>query len=203
MHLLKMSVARMLASLRESRPPASLSPAAVAFGILLVALGWILEEQSIGIGGAIRVLGGIVSLAGLAAVVFGDSRRRAAASGMSKDILARYMSRTAHWGWPDRVGLAGVAVGVALIIPAVVLQIIFRNGAVLAGPSLILFWVGVFLLIYGRFRGGDDTRTRGRSSSPSSEGGLVIRRQYGRDEDQTRNRSSSPSRREENDRGLR
>ena len=172
----KMNVARMLASLRESRSADRLGPAAVAFGILLVALGWILEEESVGIGAAIRTLGGIVLLAGLATVVFGDSRRRAVAIGMSKRILAGYMLRTAHWGWPDRVGLASVTIGVALIVPAVVLQIIFRNGAVVAGPAVILFWVGILLLIYGRFHGRGDMLTRDRSSSPSRRGGHDKRR---------------------------
>ena len=171
MHQLKMSVARILASLRESRSPASLAPAAVALGIVLVALGWVLEDWSVGIGAAIRVLGGIVFLAGLTTVVFGDSRRRAVAIGMSKRIVARYMSRTAHWGWPDRVGLAGVAIGVALIVPALVLQIIFRNGAAVAGPAVILFWVGIFLLIYGRFHGRGEMPTGDRSSSPSGNEG--------------------------------
>ena len=163
----KVNVDRLLASLRESRSADSLGAAGVAFGIVLVALGWILEEESISIGGAIRTLGGIVFLAGLATVVLGDSRRRAAAIGVSRRILARYMSRTAHWGWPDRVGLAGVAIGVALIVPALVLQIVFRNGALVAGPAVILFWVGIILLIYGRFRGRGEMRTQDLSSSPS------------------------------------
>ena len=89
-----MSVARTLASLRESGSRASLAPAVAAFGIVLVALGWILEKESVGIGAAIRMLGGILFLAGLATVVFGDSRRRTVALDISKRTLARYMSRT-------------------------------------------------------------------------------------------------------------
>ena len=167
MHPLRMSLARMLASLRESRSADGLGAAGVALGIILVALGWILEEASIGIGSAIRTLGGISFLAGLATVVFGDSRRRAVAIGMSKRVVARYMSRTAYWGWPDRVGLAGVIVGLALSVPAVVLQIIFRNGGAVAGPAVILFWVGIALLIYGRFHGRGEKQTRGQRSSDS------------------------------------
>ena len=30
---------------------------------------------------------------------------------LARRIVERYMSRTAGWGWPDRVRLAGVAVG--------------------------------------------------------------------------------------------
>ena len=95
MHPLRMSVARMRASLRESRSPASLAPAAVAFGIVLVAVGWILEEQSVGVGAVVRTIGGILFFCGLGIVVFGDARRRAAAIGASERIYARYMSRTA------------------------------------------------------------------------------------------------------------
>ena len=90
--------------------------------------------------------------------------------------LPGYMLRTAHWGWPDRVGLASVTIGVALIVPAVVLQIIFRNGAVVAGPAVILFWVGILLLIYGRLHGRGDMLTRDWSSSPSRRGGHDKRR---------------------------
>ena len=161
----------MLASLRESGSADSLGAAGVALGIVLVALGWVLEEASIGVGATIRTLGGICFLAGLAAVVVGNARRRAVAIGMSKRIVARYMSRTAHWGWPDRVGLAGVIIGLALSVPAVVLQIIFRNGAAVAGPAVLIFWVGVALLIYGRFYGRDETQTRGQSSSDSDARG--------------------------------
>ncbi len=176
MHPLKTSMAKMLASLRESRWADRFGPVAVAIGIVLVAVGWIMEEESIGIGGVTRTLGGIVFLAGLATVIFGDARRRAAAIGMSKRVVARYMSRTGSWGWPDRVGLAGVIIGVALIVPALVLQIIFRNGAIVALPAVLLFWGGIFLLIYGRFHGRGETRTRDRSSSPSRREGRDRRR---------------------------
>ena len=164
---LKTSMARMLASIRESGWAGGVGPGGVVLGILLVALGWILEEQSVGVGGAIRTLGGVLLLCGLAVVVFGDTRRRAAALGAAERIYARYMARTAHWAWPDRVGLAGVIVGAALVVPALAMQIIFRNGAVVALPAVIIFWCGVFLLIYGRFYGRGGKRERGMSSWPS------------------------------------
>ncbi len=200
MHPLKMSVARILASLQE-RSIGSLGAVGVVVGILLVALGWILEEESVGIGAAIRTLGGIVFLAGLATVVFGDSSRRAAAIGMPKRILDKYVSRTAHWGWPDRWGLASVAVGVALIGPAVVLQIIFRNGAVVAWPAVILSQVGTFLLIYGRFHGRSENRPRNRSSSPSHGGGQV-RGLHAPGQMRTQDTPSSPPRKGRRDKKL-
>ena len=166
MHSLKMSAAKMLTSFRERGSADRFGAGGVAVGILLVAIGWILEGEFVGIGTAIRTLGGILFLVGLGTVVLGNARHRAAAIGISKRICAGYMSRTAHWGWPDRVGLAGVAIGTALVVPAVVLQIIFRNGAVIAGPAVLLFWVGIILLIYGRFRG----RGKTRPSVPSRGG---------------------------------
>ena len=167
MHPLKTNAANMLASLRESRRSGSLGPAGVVLGILLVALGWILEEQSIGAGAVVRTLGGILLLCGLAIVVLGDSRRRAAAIGTANRIYAGYMARTAHWGWPDRWGLAGVTIGLVLIVPALVLQIIFRSGVVVAAPAVLIFWVGVFLLIYGRFHRRGRMRDRGLPTSLS------------------------------------
>ncbi len=170
MYPLKTSVARMFASLREWRSAGSLGPAGVVLGILLVALGWILEEQSIGVGAVVRTLGGILLLCGLAIVVFGDPRRRAAAIGAAERTYARYMNRTAHWSWPDRWGLAGVVVGFALVVPALILQIIFRNGVVIAAPAVLLFWTGVFLLVYGRFHRRRRMRDQGLPTSPSRRG---------------------------------
>ena len=167
MRPLKTNAANMLASLRESRRAGSLGPAGVVLGILLVALGWILEEQSIGAGAVVRTLGGILFLCGLAIVVFGDAHRRAAAIGATERIYARYMARTAHWGWPDRWGLAGAVIGFALVVPAIVLQIIFRNGVVVAAPAVLIFWIGVFLLIYGRFHRRGRMRDRSLPSSSS------------------------------------
>ena len=170
MDLRRMDVSKVLTSLRERSVADAVGPAGVAIGIVLVALGWILEEESIGIGSTIRALGGIVLFAGLATVVFGDPHRRAVVTGKSKRIVERYMARTANWGWPDRVGLAGVAIGAALVVPAVVLQVVFRNGAIVALPAVILFWIGVLLLIYGRLHGRGEMRTPDRSSSPSRRG---------------------------------
>ena len=167
----KMGMAKLVASLRESSWADKLGPAGVVFGVVLVATGWILKEEAVGMGSVIRALGGIVILSGLVLVVFGDSRRRAVAIDTSKRIGARYIFRTAYWGWPDRVGLAGVAIGVALIVPALVLQIIFRNSLIVAVPAVILLWGGVFLLIYGRFYGRGEMQSRDLHSSRSrSEG---------------------------------
>lgn len=90
--------------IHQERLADTVGPAGVATGIILVALGWILEERSVGIGAAIRTLGGVFFLAGLATVVFGDSRRRAVGTGMSKRIVLRHLSRTVHWGLAGQSG---------------------------------------------------------------------------------------------------
>ena len=160
----------MLASLRELSPSDTLGSAAAAIGIILVAFGIFLQESSgVGFGATIRTLGGVLLLGGLGAVLFVESRRRAAVIGAARRIVARYMSRTAGWGWPDRLGLAGVSVGLVLLAPALVLQIIFGSvsGAIVIAPGIVVFWVGVALLVYGRFH-----RRDARSySSPSRRGG--------------------------------
>ena len=156
----------MFASLREAGLVERTGPAAVAIGTVLVALGLVLEESSAGLGSAVRTLGGILFLCGLAAVLFGNPHRRAATTGIAKRIGARYLARTANWRWPDRVGLAAVAIGLALIIPSLVLQISFGNGAVVALPAVILFWSGVGLLIYGRFLGRAAMRSREAPTPP-------------------------------------
>ena len=148
-----------------------IGPAAVATGIVLVALGLILEESSLGLGSAVRTLGGILFLCGLAALLFGSPRRREVTIGIAKRLRARYMARTADWRWPDRGGLAGVAIGFALIVPALVLQISFGNSLVIAPPAVILFWSGVALLIYGRFRGRAAARTSELPPSSSRRAG--------------------------------
>ena len=165
----------MFASLREAGLAERIGPAAVAVGIVLVALGLILEDASVEVGSAVRTLGGILFLCGLAAVLFGNPRRRAATIVAARRVGAGYAARTARWRWPDRVGLAAVAIGLVLIVPALVLQISFGNGAVVALPAVILFWSGVGLLIYGRFCGRGATRSRETqrrlSSRRSSRGG--------------------------------
>ena len=49
---------KILASLRGSRSADSVGAAGVTFGIVLVALVWILEEGAVGIDAATRTVGG-------------------------------------------------------------------------------------------------------------------------------------------------
>ncbi len=168
MSLLEDGRAKLLKALQESRPTDTLGSAAAAIGIILVASGIFLQESGVAFGAVIRTMGGVLLLGGLGAVLFGEPRRRAAVIGAARRILERYMAATVTWRWPDRMGLAGVAVGLVLLAPALVLQIIFGSvfGAIIITPGIVVFWVGVALLVYGRFH-----RRDARShSSPSGRG---------------------------------
>ena len=142
---------RLPAPVRNLKLNDRLALAGVVIGILVVALGLALEPHFSGVGLGLRALGGVIFLFGVSAFVLGDARRRAAAQNKVRQIFDSYMSRTADWGWPDRWGLAAVAIGLILAVPMVALQIMFDTtfGVVLVG--VILFWAGVGLLIYGRF----------------------------------------------------
>ena len=128
-----------------------LALAGTLIGIVVIALGLTLESYFGGLGTGIRALGGVIFLIGIFTFVLGDPRRRAAAENKLRDIFTRYKARTAHWSWPDRWGVAAVAIGLMLVVPMVALQIMFDTtfGVVVIGVTL--FWVGIGLLIYGRF----------------------------------------------------
>ncbi len=170
MSLLEDGRARLRKALRELSPSDTLGSAGAATGIILVAFGILLQESGVGFGATIRTLGGVLLLGGLGAVLFGESRRRAAVIGAARRIVERYMAATAAWRWPDRMGLAGMLIGLILLAPALVLQIIFWTaiGVIVIAPGIVLFWVGVALLVYGRFYRRDVTRKPPRSSSVSA-----------------------------------
>ena len=146
-----------------------LGSVAAATGVILVAFGIVLQEYSgAGFGGTIRTLGGVLFLGGLGTVLFEEPQRRAVVLGAARRVVERYMAATVTWRWTDRIGLAGVAVGMVLLAPALVLQIIFGSvfGAIVMTPGIVLFWVGVALLVYGRFH----RRDARSNSSPSRSG---------------------------------
>ena len=164
--------AKLLAALRKSRPTDTLGLGAAAVGIILVVFGIVLQEnQGVGFGATIRALGGVLLLGGLAAVLFGESRRRNAVIGAARRIAGRYMAATADWRWPDRVGMAGVVIGLVLLAPALVFQILFGTafGVMVIAPGITLFWCGIAFLVYGRFYGRGAARKS--PQSPSRRGG--------------------------------
>ena len=124
--------------------------AGIVVGIVFFVLGSVLEGIY---GPAIRSLGGVILLAGLGILLFGEPRRRAAVIASARRVVDDYKNRTAHWRWPDRMGLAGVAIGLLLLVPAVFMGILFGaiGGTLVMWPALVFFWGGAVLLIYGRF----------------------------------------------------
>ncbi len=143
---------KLLAALREQSPSDILGLVAAAIGIILVVSGIALQNDvGVGFGATIRSIGGMLLLGGLGAVLFVASRRRAAVIGAARNIVERYMAATVTWYWPNRMGLAGVAIGLILLAPALVLQLIFGSvfGAIVMVPGIVLFWVGVALLACG------------------------------------------------------
>ena len=173
---------RIPASARGFKLNDRLTLAGMMIGIVLIALGLVLESYFGGLGTGLRALGGVIFLCGISAYVLGDARRRAAAQNKVRHLVATYMARTADLGWPDRWGLASVAIGLILIVPMLILQIMFDTtlGVVLIGVGL--FWVGIGLLIYGRFYRKDGVRDRRPTTSRTQSG----RRERARDRDQMR-----------------
>ena len=92
---------KLLATLRGLSPTDMVGSAAAAGGIVLVALGIVLQEIGVASGASIRALGGVVLLGGLGAVLFGEPRRRAAVVGTARRIVERYVAATAAWRWPE------------------------------------------------------------------------------------------------------
>ena len=162
--------AKLRTALRESGPADTLGAAGAVIGIILVVTGIALQENTgAGFGATIRVLGGVLFLGGLGVVLFWKPRRRSAVIGAARRIADRYIAATAGWRWPDRMGLAGVAIGLVLLAPALVIQILFGTvfGVMIIAPGIALFWAGAALLIYGRFYRRDATR-KPPLSSPGS-----------------------------------
>ena len=171
----KGDASRLPVPVRDIKPNDRLALAGTLIGIVVVALGLILESYFGVLATGIRALGGVIFLIGISAFVLGDPRRREAVQSKFRDIVDRYMARTAHWGWPDRWGLAAAAVGLLLIVPMIALQIMFDTtfGVVVIGVTL--FWVGIGLLIYGRFyrkeAAGDHRPTTSPTRSGREDGG--------------------------------
>ena len=163
---------QMPAAVRDLKLNDRLVLAAALIGIVVVALGLILESFVGGLGSGLRALGGVIFLTGISTFVLGDPRRRTAVQSRLRQISSRYLARTAHWGWPDRWGVAAVAIGLIFVVPALVLQIMFGSalGAPVASVGVILFWVGIGLLIYGRFYRRGVERGRRSPASPSRSG---------------------------------
>ncbi len=145
---------RLRQALRDLRPSDAAGAAGLGVGVMLAVTGIVLENQGAAIGATVRALGGILVLGGLGLVLFWEPRRRAAVMERARRTVDRYKAATAEWRWADRAGVAGVAIGLLLLPPALLLQILFGTvfGVVVIAPGIVLFWVGVALIIYARFQ---------------------------------------------------
>ena len=158
-------------ALRKARPTDTLGPAAAVIGLILVVSGIVLQkDHGVALGATVRTLGGALLLGGVGAVLFGESRRRAAIVGAARRMAERYMAATAHWRWTSRWGLAGMVTGPILLVPALAMEIIFGSyGAAFIATGFLLFGSGATLLVWeklvrrGAARG---PRTRRRPPRP-------------------------------------
>ena len=149
--------------------------AMAAVGIVLLAIGMLLEAVSLGLGTLIRVLGGLLLLTGIVAFIFATPHRRDITIGTFKSVVRWYTTRTAHWRWMNRIGLAAVIIGLAWLVPVLALRIIFGRialdlAATIMVPGIIIFWAGVGLLIYGIYRAIKDARATDDSYRSHEEG---------------------------------
>ena len=155
----KEGLTKLLTLLKQLREGDNLGAALAAVGIIVLATGLFLQGISVGIGTPIRTIGGLLLLAGIATFVFGTPHRRAVVIGTCRAAIARYMSMTADWQWPDRSGLAGVIIGLIWLVPVLGLRIVFGSYVgIVMWPGIVLFWGGIALLIYGRYRANKDAK---------------------------------------------
>lgn len=146
--------------------------AVAAVGIGILAIGFLIQEVSLGVGTPIRTLGGLLLLGGIVAFIFSTPQRREIVIGRFKSVVGWYTTKTREWRWMNRNGLAAVIVGLAWLVPVLALRIIFGRiaadfAAAIMVPGVIIFWVGIGLLIYGIYRAiKDDEAAHDSSRSP-------------------------------------
>ena len=147
-----------------------LGAAAVAVGVVWLALGIYAQDLNAGLSMTLRAMGGAAFLGGLVTLALWEPRRRAAVLGAARRAVRRYLARTAGWRWPDRWGLAAMLVGLGLATPAIFLQAAFGGGTLLAAPAIAAFWGGMALLVYGRFYRRNRDRALSRRDPSSRRG---------------------------------
>ncbi len=145
--------------------------AVAAVGIVILAIGLLIQGVSIEIATPMRTLGGLLLLGGIVAFIFSTPNRREIVIGRFKSVVRWYTTKTREWRWMNRTGLAAVIVGLAWLVPVLALRVIFGRiaadfTAAVMVPGIIIFWVGIGLLIYGIYRAIKDGRSDdGRSHS--------------------------------------
>ena len=141
---------RLLKMLRGARSGDLLGLGAVIVGLLLVVPGIVLQENfNASLGGMVRAAGGLLFLAGLAAILVVHSRRRAALLAAAGGIHRRYSAASANWSWMRRFGVALAAIGLFMIVPAIFLGLLFGPsiGSALTMLGIIISFCGIALLV--------------------------------------------------------
>ena len=123
--------------------------ATVAAGVVLVAIDMILQSQLEGFPTVFRIIGGASFLIGIGMLLFGNARRRRSISSQFRSVTARYMARSAGWGWTFRYGVAATVIGLILILPALFLQFIFGTTFGVMILAILVFCSGIALIAYG------------------------------------------------------
>lgn len=167
----KRDAPKALKFLGETRTVDALASGAVAVGILLVALDMILQSQLEDFTTAFRIIGGILFLIGIATLVFGDARRRETVMLMLQRVTARYMARSAGWGWTFRYGVAATVIGLILILPALFLQFIFGTTFGVMILAILVFCSGIALIAYGVYLRRKAAQKRAQSKPPQNRSG--------------------------------
>ena len=168
MHSRKDDVGRKaMGFLKSLKPGEAVGAGAAVAGAVLLVAGLMLEGNAEGSGAGLRAVGGLLLISGLAVLFFAESRRRAATIGSIKRLYAWYMTRTARWRWPDRVGVAAVVLGLAWLVPVLLIQIIVGNSYGIMALGILSFCGGGILLIMGRFYRfwGEEKTSSGSQSS--------------------------------------
>ena len=162
----KRDAPKTLKFLGETRMVDALASGAVAVGILLVALDMILQSQLEDFTTAFRIIGGILFLLGIATLVLGDARRREMVILLFRRVTARYMARSAGWGWTFRYGVAATVIGLILILPALVFQFLFGTTFGVIILAILVFCSGIALIIYGLYLRRRAAQKQGQSNQP-------------------------------------
>ncbi len=169
------AITKLLEFLKQWTTDDNSGAAVAAVGIVILAIGLLLEAVSVGVGTPIRVLGGLLLLTGILGFIIATPNRREIAIGTFKRVVRSYTTKTADWRWMNRIGLAAVIVGLAWIVPVLALRIIFGESALdfaasIMVPGIVIFWAGIALLVYGIYRAIKDGKSNSDSSRPDEEG---------------------------------
>ena len=121
-----------------------------ATGFILVVLGIVAEETWYSPSGLLnsRVPGGVVLLSGITAFFFKESWHLKVID-TARPIAGWWMASSATWHPLIRVGATGVALGIVLLVPTIVLSVLLGGAGVVGTLVGLLFQGGMILMAAG------------------------------------------------------